>query len=114
MKENNELEVLAERIVKNNMTYDKECLEKLRKVKESNKCEYGLKQEFTYIDESLSPFDILKEKLKELEELAEELEPKEYGINALKKRIKYCKNPLEKKELNRQLNNLYKKKKYKK
>ena len=53
-------------------------------------------------------------------ELAEQL-PKELGsdetnnqnlnISQLKKRIKYCRNPLEKQSLQRELNTLYKKRK---
>lgn len=33
------------------------------------------------------------------------------NISQLKKRIKYCRNPLEKQSLQRELNNLYKKRK---
>ena len=36
------------------------------------------------------------------------LEPPKQDIPTLKKRIKYCKNPMEKKKLEQELNTLYK------
>lgn len=57
-------------------------------------------------------FKPLIETLKDLSEIGGE---REYDLNLkisqLKKRIKYCKNPLEKQFLQRELNNLYKKRK---
>lgn len=40
-----------------------------------------------------------------------EVQSKQDTISSLKKRIKYCKNPIEKKNLERELNDLYKKRK---
>lgn len=49
--------------------------------------------------------------IKALSEVGEyEYEPN-LNISQLKKRIKYCRNPLEKQSLQRELNNLYKKRK---
>lgn len=66
--------------------------------------------------------DIVKESLDALEkriaELGEEIRKQtifdwtsdpNLSISQLKKRIKYCRNPLEKQSLQRELNNLYKK-----
>lgn len=66
--------------------------------------------------------DIVKESLEALEkriaELGEEIRKQtifdwtsdpNLSISQLKKRIKYCRNPLEKQSLQRELNNLYKK-----
>lgn len=41
------------------------------------------------------------------------MQSKSDDISSLKKRIKYCKNPMEKKKLEQELNSLYKKKKRK-
>ena len=43
-----------------------------------------------------------------LEDLALVTEPPKQDISTLKKRIKYCKNPMEKKKLEQELNALYK------
>ena len=43
-----------------------------------------------------------------LEDLALVPEPPKQDISTLKKRIKYCKNPMEKKKLEQELNTLYK------
>lgn len=43
-----------------------------------------------------------------LEDLAVVSEPPKQDISTLKKRIKYCKNPMEKKKLEQELNVLYK------
>lgn len=43
-----------------------------------------------------------------LEDLAVVSEPPKQNISTLKKRIKYCKNPMEKKKLEQELNALYK------
>ena len=43
-----------------------------------------------------------------LEDLALVTEPPKQDISTLKKRIKYCKNPMEKKKLEQELNTLYK------
>ena len=46
-----------------------------------------------------------------LDEICNEVQSKQDTISSLKKRIKYCRNPLEKQFLQRELNNLYKKRK---
>lgn len=46
-----------------------------------------------------------------LEDLALVPEPPKQDISTLKKRIKYCKNPMEKKKLDQELNALYKEQK---
>lgn len=46
-----------------------------------------------------------------LEDLAVVSEPPKQDISTLKKRIKYCKNPMEKKKLEQELNALYKEQK---
>ena len=51
--------------------------------------------------EDLKEFDFL-------EDLAVVSEPPKQDISTLKKRIKYCKNPMEKKKLEQELNALYK------
>ena len=51
----------------------------------------------------------LHESLQELSELASDPDDFSSDIPSLKKRIKYCKNPLERKSLERQLNAAYKK-----
>ena len=51
----------------------------------------------------------LHESLQELSELATDPDDFSSDIPSLKKRIKYCKNPLERKGLERQLNAAYKK-----
>ena len=50
----------------------------------------------------------LHESLQELSELASDSDDFSLDIPSLKKRIKYCKNPLERKNLERQLNAAYK------
>ena len=49
--------------------------------------------------------------IKILSEINEYEDNLNLNISKLKKRIKYCKNPLEKQSLQRELNNLYKKRK---
>ena len=51
----------------------------------------------------------LEDSLQELSELATDPDDFSSDIPSLKKRIKYCKNPLERKNLERQLNAAYKK-----
>lgn len=51
----------------------------------------------------------LHESLQELSDLATNPDDFSSDIPSLKKRIKYCKNPLERKSLERQLNDAYKK-----
>lgn len=46
-----------------------------------------------------------------LAEICNEVQSKQDTISSLKKRIKYCKNPLEKKNLEKELNDLYKNRK---
>lgn len=48
-----------------------------------------------------------------LDEICNEVQSKQDTISSLKKRIKYCKNSIEKKNLERELNDLYKKRKRK-
>ena len=64
--------------------------------------------------EDLARVDSLSyEKMNDLKETLEELSPyKPSSIEDIKKRIKYCKNPLELKQLNQKLNTLYKKQKH--
>lgn len=58
-----------------------------------------------------------KLRLSELEEkfhkkmISDEINNPNLNISQLKKRIKYCRNPLEKQSLQRELNTLYKKRK---
>lgn len=49
--------------------------------------------------------------IKALSEVGEYEYDPNLNISQLKKRIKYCRNPLEKQTLQRELNNLYKKRK---
>lgn len=49
--------------------------------------------------------------IKALSEVGEYEYDPNLNISQLKKRIKYCRNPLEKQSLQRELNNLYKKRK---
>ncbi len=49
--------------------------------------------------------------IKILSEINEYEDNLNLNISKLKKRIKYCRNPLEKQSLQRELNNLYKKRK---
>lgn len=60
---------------------------------------------------------IVELRLSELEEelhkkmISDEVNNPNLNISKLKKRIKYCRNPLEKQDLQRELNALYKKRK---
>lgn len=56
-------------------------------------------------------FEPLVETLKKLSEAGEREDNQSLNISQLKKRIKYCRNPLEKQSLQRELNTLYKKRK---
>lgn len=56
-------------------------------------------------------FKPLIEILKNLSKACEHEYNPNFNISQLKKRIKYCRNPLEKQSLQRELNNLYKKRK---
>ena len=56
-------------------------------------------------------FKPLVEILKNLSEAGEHEDNLNLNISQLKKRIKYCRNPLEKQSLQRELNTLYKKRK---
>lgn len=58
--------------------------------------------------ESMRTYPSLSEAL---DEICNEVQSKQDTISSLKKRIKYCKNPIEKKNLERELNDLYKKRK---
>ena len=61
--------------------------------------------------------DVAELRLSELEEelhkkmISDEINNTNLNISQLKKRIKYCRNPLEKQSLRRELNALYKKRK---
>ena len=61
--------------------------------------------------------DIVEPRLSELEEelhkkmISDEINNTNLNISQLKKRIKYCRNPLEKQSLQRELTTLYKKRK---
>lgn len=59
--------------------------------------------------ESMRTYPSLSEVLDEI--CMNEVQSKQDTISSLKKRIKYCKNPLEKKNLEKELNDLYKKRK---
>lgn len=60
---------------------------------------------------------VAEQKLSELKEelhkemISDEMNNQNLNISQLKKRIKYCRNPLEKQSLQRELNTLYKKRK---
>lgn len=60
---------------------------------------------------------VVELRLSELEEefhkkmISDEINNPNLNISQLKKRIKYCRNPLEKQSLQRELNTLYKKRK---
>jgi len=58
--------------------------------------------------ESMRTYPSLSEAL---DEICNEVQSKQDTISSLKKRIKYCKNLIEKKNLERELNDLYKKRK---
>ena len=58
--------------------------------------------------ESMKTYPSLSEVL---DEICNEVQSKQDTISSLKKRIKYCKNPIEKKNLERELNDLYKNRK---
>lgn len=64
-------------------------------------------------EESVSLVEIL-ESLTKFDNKQNEICSNKNDISNLKKRIKYCKNPLEKKKLEQELNLLYKKRKRKK
>ena len=80
----------------------------------------GIKQDDIFYDdydmklkellESMRTYPSLSEVL---DEICNEVQSKQDTISSLKKRIKYCKNPIEKKNLERELNDLYKKRKRK-
>ena len=53
---------------------------------------------------------ILEEIFKDFKDAEEMVEPPNDDVVALKKQIKYCKNPMEIKMLNKRLNDAYKKK----
>ena len=59
--------------------------------------------------ESMRTYPSLSEVLDEI--CMNEVQSKQDTISSLKKRIKYCKNPIEKKNLERELNDLYKNRK---
>lgn len=73
----------------------------------------GLEQEYKdlKVESQGDWFEDLLKTVKEvdlLEDLALVTEPPKQDISTLKKRIKYCKNPMEKKKLEQELNALYK------
>ena len=67
--------------------------------------------------EELEELDFIKDTyssyltLQKLAEFWDELAAKEEDISSLKKQIKYCKNPMQKKQLEKKLNEEYKKRK---
>lgn len=61
----------------------------------------------THIEQLFSPYNT-EDSLQKLSELASDSDDFSSNIPDLKKRIKYCKNPLERKKLERQLNTAYK------
>ena len=64
-------------------------------------------EELDFIKDTYSSYLILQK----LEEFWDELTTKEEDISSLKKQIKYCKNPMQKKQLEKKLNEAYKKRK---
>ena len=73
----------------------------------------GLEQEYKdlKVESQGDWFEDLLKTVKEvdlLEDLALVTEPPKQDISTLKKRIKYCKNPMEKEKLEQELNALYK------
>lgn len=61
----------------------------------------------THIEQLFSPYNT-EDSLQKLSELDSDSDDFSSNIPDLKKRIKYCKNPLERKNLERQLNTAYK------
>ena len=78
-------------------------------MKDAEKFEKELEDMVKYVfgEEDFKP---LVEILKNLSEAGEHEDNLNLNISQLKKRIKYCRNPLEKQSLQRELNTLYKKK----
>ena len=79
-------------------------------MKDTEDFEKELKDIVKYVfgEEDFKP---LIETLKKLSEAGEYEDNPNLNISQLKKRIKYCRNPLEKQSLQRELNALYKKRK---
>ena len=79
-------------------------------MKDTEKFEKELEDMVKYVfgEEDFKP---LVETLKKLSEAGEYEDNQNLNISQLKKRIKYCRNPLEKQFLQRELNALYKKRK---
>ena len=79
-------------------------------MKDAEKFEKELEDMVKYVfgEEDFKP---LVEILKNLSEAGEHEDNLNLNISQLKKRIKYCRNPLEKQSLQRELNTLYKKRK---
>lgn len=79
-------------------------------MKDAEKFEKELEDMVKYVfgEEDFKP---LVETLKNLSEAGEHEDNLNLNISQLKKRIKYCRNPLEKQSLQRELNTLYKKRK---
>ena len=75
----------------------------------ANKLEVTLEEldELDFIKDTYSSYLTLHK----LAELWDELIAKEEDISSLKKQIKYCKNPMQKKQLEKKLNEAYKKRK---
>lgn len=89
--------------------FDKETIEKLSYIAEVS-C-----SSFSQIAEAFEQFfSVLSESLKDIEsifkDMAEMADSPDDDIVTLKKQIKYCKNPMEMKMLNKSLNDAYKKK----
>ena len=81
---------------------------------EEESVEYGSNSNNIIIDDLI---DILNKQNMEWNDILKDSNIYQYksdDISALKKRIKYCKNPMEKKKLEQELNLLYKKKKRRK
>lgn len=77
-------------------------------MKDTEKIEKELEDMVKYVfgEDDFKPF---VEILKNLSEAGEYEDNPNLNISQLKKRIKYCRNPLEKQSLQRELNALYKK-----
>ena len=75
----------------------------------ANKLRVSLEELDSILDYSCNNQFYTYETLQQLTEFLDELAAKE-DISSLKKQIKYCKNPMQKKQLEKKLNEAYKKK----
>lgn len=95
----------------NNNTLDDKTIESINRIaslsgESISQISEALKQLCNSLSESMK---ILEEIFKDFKDVEEMVEPPD-DIVSLKKQIKYCKNPMEMKMLNKRLNDAYKKK----